>query len=253
MAAAVTAGAFHRAAGEECQDYAATLRGARASVIALADGAGSAECSAIGARLAVRASLALLDAQFHELCQLDAATARGRVLEHVRRALDRYADVHGIQTPSLASTLLFVATDGALFVAGQIGDGRVAVLDRQRGSLQSLFEPTRGEYSNQTVFTTSPSAPDYFSWRVGRAAPVAGFALLSDGPEEALYDRAKAEFAPAVACMLGWLSMYSERQVRRALAENLAKVLVETTHDDLGIALLGLLEEPTLGKTDPAH
>ena len=61
----------------------------------------------------------------------------------------------GATVSDYASTLLFAATDARGFVAGQLGDGMVAV-QRGDGTIP-LFEPVRGEYRMKPYSSRHPT------------------------------------------------------------------------------------------------
>jgi hypothetical protein len=240
LAAAAVAGSAHRAEGIPCQDYAAVTRRGNTSAIALADGAGSARSSDVGARIAVREILRVLGARFAELVALERGDARRQLLAVVQRALSGYGEHHGVLVADLACTLLFAASDGSHFLCGQLGDGRIARFDRALTRAEPVFEPVKGEFFNETVFVASPGALAHFALEVGSLEGVGGFALMSDGSEESLFNRAEGRFAPALVRMVSWLGTHSERRVQSALERNLSGALQARTSDDLSLALLYL-------------
>lgn len=245
MAAAAVVGSSHIERGEPCQDYAASTRGKTVGAIALADGAGSARHSAEGARLVVLGTLKLVRNEFRELVRMQPEDAAERIVDPLKRALARHAERRSIDVVALASTLLFAASDGVHFLCGQLGDGRVAMFDKTSWRAKAAFEPHKGEFFNETVFVTSRNASVDLRFSSGEIGDLGGFALLSDGAEESLYNRAAASFAPALTSMMGWLAGHPERSVRSALGDNLSKTLRERTTDDLSVALLRLVPPPS--------
>lgn len=238
MAAATVAGASHRELGQPGQDYAAKTRGRGIAAVALADGAGSAAHSALGARIVVAGILKLLRAEFHALLNQASDPCAERIIQRLQHGLDRCAQHRGFARGTLASTLLFVATDGWDYLCGQIGDGRIACCNAEGSAITSIFEPAKGEYFNQTVFVTDRDALDNLELEWGGLDEIGGFALMSDGAEESLYQRGTGAFAPALPKMLGWLDRRSEATVRAALTRNLRDTLSQRTGDDLGLALM---------------
>lgn len=249
-AAASVVGSSHEDRNQPCQDYALGSRGRYVSAIALADGAGSAANSAIGAKLVVSDVLKLLRTDFDQLLELDdldkdeevvASEIAEKILGRLRRSLTRCAERENIPFGSLASTLQFAATDGTHYLCGQLGDGRIALFNRDLTTAESPFEARKGEFFNQTVFVTSDSAYVDLDLEWGSMSDIGGFALMSDGSEESLFNRVESRFAPALNRMIGWLDVYSERKVREALAANLGKTLKDKTGDDLSLALMRVL------------
>lgn len=245
IAAAAVAGASHRERGQPGQDYVAKTRGRGITAVALADGAGSAAHSALGARIVVAATLKLLRAEFHVLLNQAGDPCAERIIQRLQHGLDCYAQRQGIDRSALASTLLFVATDGRDYLCGQVGDGRIARCDAEGSAAVSVFEPAKGEYFNQTVFVTDCDALDHLELEWGKLGGIGGFVLMSDGAEESLYQRRAGTFAPALLKMLGWLDRCSEATVRAALTRNLRNTLSLRTGDDLSLALLRLAPLPT--------
>lgn len=162
-------GTSHRKLEIPCQDYGNYIRVDDLIVGAVADGAGSAKFSHIGARLAVKKALSHLEKWIITLKQKkpnlnwqkpipkDIATkVFNRTLEDVQAALTEETN-KGYLLKDLACTLLvFVATPDWI-AAMQIGDGFIVV--RFEGSeYQLLFKPDKGEYANETTFVTSVNA-----------------------------------------------------------------------------------------------
>ncbi|MCC8998168.1 MAG: protein phosphatase 2C domain-containing protein [Candidatus Contendobacter sp.] len=256
MAAAAVVGASHQERGQPCQDYTAKTRHHAISAVALADGAGSAMHSALGARIVVTAILKLLRTEFHTLLNQAGDPCAERIIHCLQRSLDSYAQRREIGRGQLASTLLFVATDGRDYLCGQVGDGRIARCNAEGSAITSVFEPAKGEYFNQTVFVTSRDALEEFDLEWGEMDDIGGFALMSDGAEESLYQRGTGTFAAALPKMLGWLDRYSEAVVRGALSRNLRDTLSLCTGDDLSVALMRFTPSsttPPAPLTDSSH
>lgn len=242
MAASAIRGRSHESSGTPCQDRATFSRGRTVSVIALSDGAGSARFSDAGANIVVSGVTKYLRANFHTLLDLDGDQIAERIIARLQKSLDRYATTENILPTDLAATLLFVATDGDEFLCGQLGDGRIARFSLDLSQSESVFDGHKGEHFNETVFVTSNSALRELDLEWGDTKGIGGFALMSDGTEESLFNRAERRFAPALARMLAWLDTYPERKVQDAVTDNLAKVLRERTQDDMSLALLRIRE-----------
>ena len=142
--------------------------------------------------------------EVYSLCGDDPCAARQRIHRHLIELLDRAAARHDCATNDLASTLLFVAHKAGRFVAGHIGDGVIAQLEAD-GAPVTLSYPDNGEFANSTVFVTDPSALDKFRLFHGESDPnLIGFALMSDGCAESLYDKKTGRPATAIAKLLAW-------------------------------------------------
>ncbi|WP_433223916.1 protein phosphatase 2C domain-containing protein [Dactylosporangium sp. CS-047395] len=147
-------------------------------VAALADGAGSAAASEIGAAAAVQAVVAA----FEHL------GGRGRpggprlvrvLLRAARFAVLRAAAEHERPARDLACTLAVLVAGPDGVHAGQIGDG--VVVARTAAGLDIAAPPLRGEYANESTFlTTGPALPD-IEITSRPESDVDAFALSSDG------------------------------------------------------------------------
>jgi serine/threonine protein phosphatase PrpC len=132
---------------------------------AVADGAGSAKYSDVGAKLAVDTILKCF-ADINEsleqrisqpLSQEEIKKLFEKIVKIVITNLHDQANSQGYSVDELACTLLvFVATPDWL-AAMQIGDGFI-VVRLQDLDYQLLFQPDKGEFANETTFITSNNA-----------------------------------------------------------------------------------------------
>jgi hypothetical protein len=178
----------HRHLAEEtaCQDQCAVRvfgSGEQASLVAIvADGAGSAEYSEVGSRLACTSVM--------NCAALHAATGRSvaqlafedilRWCEIARAEIEATAAAAQRDVRDYATTLFaaLVSKQGSLFF--QIGDG--AIVLHQRTTLGVVFWPQSGEYFNSTNFLTGKDFRDriqFWSTDCG----FADVALFTDGLE----------------------------------------------------------------------
>jgi hypothetical protein len=172
-------GTSHHEKQTSCQDYGKYCILNDVIVGAVADGAGSAKYSEIGASLAVNRVLAYFSGierwlqKQNYLCQshpqpLSEEKARGffaRSVTKVISELQKQATSSGHSVDDLACTLsVFIATPQWL-AAMQIGDGFIAVRP-QNLEHQLLFLPDKGEFINETTFVTSGNALDEMQVRV---------------------------------------------------------------------------------------
>ena len=165
-------GTRHQRNNLPCQDAGDHRRFGEVVIGAIADGAGSAAHSEIGATLAVKSTLDYLSnletwlqpTQNPQWPTLTQPPSQGQVkrlcertLTKVRSDLQQQATQNGYGLETLACTLLgFVATPHWL-AAMQIGDGFMVVSTPSQ-SHQLMFAPDKGEFVNQTTFVTSSSA-----------------------------------------------------------------------------------------------
>ena len=229
-AQATVRGRSHRKEGVLCQDKTCAYEDGRLTVVALADGAGSRRRSDEGAGLAVETVAGLLADRFDEVYE---SQDGGRlVLDAVLRALAKAAA--GVDVGEFASTLLFAAVQSGRFLAGHLGDGVIGLVNG--GDCSVLSGPDRGEYANQTYFTTDADAESHL--RLYRGPAPDGFILMSDGAAQAFYSRRDNALAPAVRKVLAWPESYPSAKVSRALQENLEWIAGERTADDCSLVIM---------------
>ncbi|MGA7932663.1 MAG: PP2C family serine/threonine-protein phosphatase [Kovacikia sp.] len=154
-----------------CQDFGGDLILGDVLIGAVADGAGSAAHSDIGAKLAVRIVLeyltlteAWLQKRQQSWRSLPHPPAQDltkklftKIVTKVNLGLRKQAESSGYSVDDLACTLLIFLATPHWVAAMQIGDGFIVVRSKRK-DYQLLFQPDKGEYANQTTFVTSASA-----------------------------------------------------------------------------------------------
>ena len=183
-------GTSHQKLGLPCQDFADFRILDDVIIGAVADGAGSAKYSDIGAKLAVEATikyLAEFSQSFEKRIQkrkfweqsysqaISEKTAKKRfknVLKKVNTALQQQADSKDYSVNDLACTLLVFVATPYWVAAMQIGDGFIVVRPQNESSqYQMLFQPDKGEFANETTFVTSVNALDDMQIKVFSEKP----------------------------------------------------------------------------------
>jgi hypothetical protein len=172
------AGTSHVESNVPCQDYSAYQRvvigSAPALIIAIADGAGSARLSHVGAQEAVGNLLRIIPPGLRSVFDIDEHIARGW-LNNTRIHLQRISTREDCELRDLGSTILVaVLTDLVSFFV-QIGDG--AWISKRNGEYIVATWPSDGEYVNETTFLTSANWVDSIKYEVvtGAVSAVAGF------------------------------------------------------------------------------
>ncbi len=148
-----------------CQDHGDYIICGSSIVGAVADGAGSAQHSDIGAKLTIKTVLSSLERWLDRQSSITQQVIETQVqsvfedaLDAAVLALDQEAQAGGYALRELGCTLLaFIATPDWV-AAMQIGDGFIVVKASEPESYQLLFQPEKGEYINETVFVTSEQA-----------------------------------------------------------------------------------------------
>jgi hypothetical protein len=249
-ACSFVAGRSHLKTQTPCQDYVAARESNAVTCVALADGAGSRDKSEIGAQVAVTATLAYVCKNFESLWQnMDKhhAKAAQRLVNRCLDAFRRKAAKFGCDTNDLACTLLFVAYSKGRYLAGHLGDGVIVNIDPQ-GQTQTLSPPENGEFANTTLFLTDPKAASRLRLYRGQIDATNGFAIMSDGSAESLYQKSSGAPAPAVQRLLEWHATLPGKKFKTVLSDNLQQSIASKTADDCSIGLLSILQREGLPK-----
>jgi len=171
-------GTSHQHQGIACQDYASYQVFEDVIVGAVADGAGSAKYAEVGSQLAVETTLKFLSDYLEKrkkssgqkysppLSEEEAENLFGKTVTQVQRELSKQAVSRDCFAKDLACTLLvFIATPNWI-AAMQIGDGFIVVHPENSEEYQLLFQPDKGEFTNETAFIMSPNAVGEMQIRV---------------------------------------------------------------------------------------
>ncbi len=180
---ATVAGTAHVRLGLPCQDaFAYHLLPTGELIIAVADGAGSADLAAEGAaylvqdlvqqlRIALAGDIPAGFQRWHSLLT--------EVFGAVRAGLATYANQRQTKLSAYAATALVAVLTNRWTIGAGVGDGALVVAD-QAGNLISLCPPQRGAYANQTNFLTQSNALDCLAISI-MPAQATGIALFTDG------------------------------------------------------------------------
>lgn len=186
-------GSFHVQTGLPCQDYGDyKLLGQDVLIGAVADGAGSAKHSDLGAKITVKAALQFLEYKLKKTALAATGTEAElkeifrRLLAYVQQILQEEAEKEQLDINDLATTLLVVLVTSKRLAAMQIGDGFI-VFKPLGGNYQLLFQPDKGEYINETTFVTSSNALEDMQIKV-LTEPVAFICVATDGVEKVSID-----------------------------------------------------------------
>jgi len=185
-------GTSHAKTGQPCQDSSSVGEDAPQGIFvaAVADGAGSAELSADGSRIAAHAATRMAA----RLTRLHVQPFYEGVLEEILNDAVRYArkelasEAHRQKKAlkDFATTLIVAICAPEITGAAQIGDGAMVTVDKRlqhddedRG--YTLFSaPQRGEYANTTNFITSDNWQASLEIRT-RHGGVRQVAMFTDG------------------------------------------------------------------------
>lgn len=202
--------------------------------LSLADGAGSCKHSDIGAELITKKILQYIKMNFDNLFKDE--NIRLTLLNYIENELQKRT-TDNISFKDLSSTLLFVAIKSNKFIIGHIGDGVIGMLDNEN-NLKTISKPDNGEFSNSTFFTTSTKYKERLRILKGRLKSADGFILMSDGAEDSLYDKKKESLSDTNKIIINWLESNAEKEVEKALYNNLEQVISKQTSDDCSIGIM---------------
>lgn len=235
-ASASATGRGHSEKGIPCQDASSAVPNSESSVIVISDGAGSAKHSEHGAAGVVKATVRTLrsSAPWTNLEEV-----KERILIACRTEINNRARMLACHENDLAATLAFAAVTRGKYVAGNLGDGVVAAFRGQ--SPEILLRPERGEFANETVFLTSENANRHFHIRNGPLEERDGFAIMSDGAADSLYQRRTRSLAPALPRILEWFEKETPVKVQAAIHNTVMPAIVNRTTDDCSLAVLKLV------------
>ena len=230
-------GAGHREQGLPCQDRVRTLERNGVTAAALADGAGSARLSQVGAEIAVQLACQILCRDFTELStNATPFTMRKAILEPIRAEIRNWADSHGVSSRDLACTLLAVAVRGDQYLVFHVGDGVIGY--RKNGQMLVASHPDNGEFCNCTTFVTSRDAMLKSRVIRGSSSEIDGFFFLCDGCEPALFDKRRGRLAPICGNLIRRAELLDPQIAREQLEEVLSMAIAARTRDDCSLVLL---------------
>lgn len=180
-ATALQVGASHKRAGVPCQDSLVCIADGENLVAVIADGAGSAKYSDVGAEIVVGTIARCLDPLVGSYNGQALEGAVREAISEARIAVYRTSEQRGIAAREFASTVLVVAANRHGAVCAHLGDGLIAVSE-SGFEWNYVFWPQRGEFTNSTFFLTDADAMDRLL--IDALPPrVTDFALMSDGLE----------------------------------------------------------------------
>ena len=205
--------------------------------LSLADGAGSCKHSDIGAELITKKILHYLKLNFDNLSKDE--NIRLTLTSYIENELKNRTS-NNILFKDLSSTLLFIAIKNNRFIIGHIGDGVIGMLDK-KNNLKTISKPDNGEFSNSTFFTTSVKYQERLRILKGTLNNAIGFILMSDGVEESLYDKKEESLSDTNKIIINWLKHNTEKDVEKALYNNLEQILSKQTSDDCSIGIMRIV------------
>jgi hypothetical protein len=151
-------------------------------ILAVADGAGSAERSDQGARSAVEQLVAEVEVALADGSPANEAAWDALLTDAyrgARRTVVELAEKEEVSLRAYATTLTCAVASEEWLVTGQVGDG-VVVARGDDGELFAATKPQRGEYANETFFLTMADGLQHLEVCVNHQR-VDALAVMTDG------------------------------------------------------------------------
>jgi hypothetical protein len=227
-----------------CQD-AALAEGPERALAILADGAGSAAVSHLGASAVVTGVRRLCRTIERDLAAtLDTEDARvglaerlaHRIVSHAKGLLDDLAEAHLRSSDDFRCTLLVWLTGRQRALWVKVGDGALVV--EREGACYSVGPAGKGEFANQTCFISPRLEDRQWAWGEIDASDLSGLAAMSDGAAERLVSSDASRVSPAMGKLLRGVAeaQVGRREIFGLLAE--ADFWKGTSGDDKSLALV---------------
>lgn len=237
-------GSSHEKTGLPCQDAHkwVTIDEHRWLIAAVADGAGSAELSEVGAKVAAQCSVQTVTRYLKEhplpRNEDEWRMVMMMVLEITLGVVLWKAEELKKPKRQLACTLILVVLGPSTNVAMQIGDG-ASVIQDEDGAIRVLTKPEQGEYVNETTFLTSPRAIETAQFVfLDKVSP--SIAVFSDGLQLLSMKYPKWEpFEPFFNPLFEFLKDEIDTQIARIKLESflMSQPIRSRTDDDVTLLL----------------
>jgi hypothetical protein len=240
-----------------CQDKTLVEKDEDFLIIGLADGAGSAKYSHIGAEQVLKSIFELLTKEADDiLSNQDGVAVKRRIIKKLKNDLIKKSQELDCDIKELASTLLVVAIVNEEFFILHIGDGVIGFL--KNGLLKIASKPENGEFVNSTTFVTSTNVVEKMKMYKGKLSGVSGFVLMSDGTAESLYNKVNKELAPVIKKIMHRNVLVNSEVMYDEIKYSFDNIIVNNTQDDCSIVvaskicteLYGFLDMPYVEKLD---
>jgi hypothetical protein len=180
------AGSAHRARNIPCQDaFRSRLFGSNCDwlVVAVADGAGSASHSDVGANCACDEFVQRVATRSPD--SLSSLESMVSLFTDVRAVIVGEAEKLAVPPRELACTALLAIVGPESVAAAQLGDGAIVLVDGR--DFKTAFWPEPAEYANMTDFITDTRFAD--ALRFERFPPgLSEIAILTDGLQRVALD-----------------------------------------------------------------
>lgn len=214
--------------GLKCQDAHRVWADNDEACAVVCDGAGSASHSHIGSLIACNY---VLNAMRKEM-------DTELIIQSLRDRLNKKAKMLNVDLSSLACTLLAVYVNRDEYRYIHVGDGLIAYMTNKE--IQVLSKGFRGEHANETVFVTSKDVENYINSGSGslNESEIAAFFVMSDGMEQAVYDKRRNIFGNILYKLSDLLSGKEEHKNLKRAIKRKRNIFYERTFDDFTLTIL---------------
>lgn len=220
-----------------CQDKIHYYTDENTTITALADGAGSAKLSHLGAEKITHYICDDLLVNFeHYFGNEDGVAVKSELDHKIKAFISNLAYKAECEERDLASTLLVVAVKDNRYILMHIGDGVIGY--SKNGEMKIASHPENGEFVNTTIFTTSNEALLTMRLMKGSLGSIDSFILMSDGTEASLYNKREKSLAGALAKIVKLMSYLPAKKIIDQLENSFQSVIRFATTDDCSISIM---------------
>lgn len=172
-------GTMHKSRNIHNQDAVFAFTDNNTCSIVLTDGAGSRKMSEYGAAHIAHTVCHYLTNNFSRLYSISSNEIRAEIMKFIHTELDILSEKYQSPKSQFASTLIFAATDGKIYIAGHLGDGCIICMYENDWNVMSF--PQNGKNTKSTYLTTTFSSENHLRIQRGECRNITGFLLASDG------------------------------------------------------------------------
>lgn len=247
-------GRGHREKDIPCQDAIFTIKKDNISIIALADGAGSATHSHYGAQATVEMISYYIEREFDNIYESeDVQSIQNAIEVELNYMLKELEDLYQQKPKAFSSTCLVVAVKGERTIILHLGDGEIGAL-KNNNEIINISSGLSGEYINSTVFTTTCNASQYIRLIKSRqSSKFQAFFLLSDGSAESLYAKKTQTFSPIFRQLAWQLQYYDNNSLQKQLEKDFEHTVVTRTKDDCSFVMMAKPQSKKLTNVELNH
>lgn len=230
-------GFAHERDGIPCQDFSTSRIGDGVAAVALADGAGSARESHVGAKIASTTFVGYY-ASWAERVSFPVENFLKRVLENI----DRKARSSGLSTRDLSTTLLGVTCSAQGGLLLHVGDGLALLISDEEAEV--LSKGFRGQFANETIFLSRMCKPKVVKLDVSKILEEHdefSVVLMSDGGEFVFYDRLGNKPSRSLLKVVSWVGEVKNTKIKRTLSKALETLPPDRRYDDISLGVLKVI------------